>query len=587
MPSFVFSVSSLPRSFGGLLFGVLKIFNANVPPVPVVPVVPEYSTPLPTKTTPIYLPPTRCSPGPSSSPSEFPDTALLGLIAMVIIGLVCIVCTMFNASPPDTRPPLPPPPKPKKLRPTSSSSSRDPWSRVIWAYLAIIVFGTPIAHHLYFDKPRLVGDLGTQIMLMAEKVFLAAWDSVESLFSLKIVPHWRQYCKIGFHAFTSHSMGLLVFFTYRRLYTPAVVMLQAWGYLVIAGLCVPVAVLGSISKLRWILWTIYCYYDVALPRVSAIHHAILLPFRVSYPLGTNIWMTLGPVGIHTVLLNLLTAILAVRAVPWTIRAAYRLRPELYLVIRDLGILTSFVGVIFPLGLSLFEYCNWPAEIRTLCWRSVIDAEARERVRSEINIIWDRNLHWKIGRMEEFHSHGWELRYEVWEALGTWGSMHVAQKVLIVAPIAILYGHYYVMPEIRRQWYGWRFRRRRRCNPLPLLPLMSDLDADLYGDLYGNDDPDFAEQSHDDGASASPVTEAAAKPAAKPAPAPVPTAAPVTTTQKLPPISNNPQPIASYTTVTQQIPTYEQPQPSEYRGGSVDYQNAGERSVRPSEMKDEG
>jgi hypothetical protein len=46
-------------------------------------------------------------------------------------------------------------------------------------------------------------------------------------------------------------------------------------------------------------------------------------------------------------------------------------------------------------------------------------------------------------------------------------------------------------------------------------------------------------------------------------------------------------------VTQQIPTYEQPQPSEYRSAGAGqgdaYQNlsAAERSVRPSEMKDEG
>lgn len=55
------------------------------------------------------------------------------------------------------------------------------------------------------------------------------------------------------------------------------------------------------------------------------------------------------------------------------------------------------------------------------------------------------------------------------------------------------------------------------------------------------------------------------------------------------------PSPSYTQIqTQQIPTYEQPQPSEYReqqaprndGG---YQNmaANERTIRPSEMKDEG
>jgi hypothetical protein len=67
--------------------------------------------------------------------------------------------------------------------------------------------------------------------------------------------------------------------------------------------------------------------------------------------------------------------------------------------------------------------------------------------------------------------------------------------------------------------------------------------------------------------------------------------PVAATQQtpvVPPPPNYGQP------ATQQIPTYEQPQPSEYRdmapsrndGG---YQNipVNERAVRPSEMKDEG
>ncbi|KAJ7911105.1 hypothetical protein B0H13DRAFT_1614952 [Mycena leptocephala] len=126
--------------------------------------------------------------------------------------------------------------------------------------------------------------------------------------------------------------------------------------------------------------------------------------------------------------------------------------------------------------------------------------------------------------------------------------------------------------------------------------MSDLDADLYGDLYGNDDPDFAEQAADNGATAEATSqpEPLAKPAVKaePIPSSVPPAAVDTSQQKshMGPTSAQ-TPIASYMPVTQQIPTYEQPQPSEYRGSgaSGDYQNmsASERSVRPSEMKDEG
>ncbi|KAF7331028.1 RNA-binding domain-containing protein [Mycena venus] len=122
--------------------------------------------------------------------------------------------------------------------------------------------------------------------------------------------------------------------------------------------------------------------------------------------------------------------------------------------------------------------------------------------------------------------------------------------------------------------------------------MSDLDADLYGDLYGNDDPDFAEPATDN-VEATSQPEPAAKPAAKaePAPAAVPPAATDSTQQKSPPgPASGAQSIPSYMPVTQQIPTYEQPQPYESRSGaSGEYQNisVSERSVRPSEMKDEG
>ncbi|KAJ7124555.1 hypothetical protein C8R44DRAFT_735022 [Mycena epipterygia] len=124
--------------------------------------------------------------------------------------------------------------------------------------------------------------------------------------------------------------------------------------------------------------------------------------------------------------------------------------------------------------------------------------------------------------------------------------------------------------------------------------MSDLDADLYGDLYGNDEPDFAEQAPEDGATA----DAASQPETKPAPAPAaPAPATIDTSQQSHPGPASAQaqtPIAPFIPVTQQIPTYEQPQPSEYRNagassGDGAYQNisVSERSVRPSEMKDEG
>ncbi|KAH7881849.1 hypothetical protein F5I97DRAFT_1818105 [Phlebopus sp. FC_14] len=136
--------------------------------------------------------------------------------------------------------------------------------------------------------------------------------------------------------------------------------------------------------------------------------------------------------------------------------------------------------------------------------------------------------------------------------------------------------------------------------------MSELDADLYGDLYGNDETEFP----------SPVESTHVKTEEKTAEAPIETALPSTVKapplkQEQPSITPVAQPIkveagepksyqeyvaaqsgSSSTSTLQQIPTYQQPQSSEYSpggsaSGTYDHSQLPERSVRPSEMKDEG
>ncbi|KAG6890067.1 hypothetical protein C0992_003165 [Termitomyces sp. T32_za158] len=126
--------------------------------------------------------------------------------------------------------------------------------------------------------------------------------------------------------------------------------------------------------------------------------------------------------------------------------------------------------------------------------------------------------------------------------------------------------------------------------------MSDLDADLYGgkyshSLFGGDEGPSDEKDVKSSAEALPVETKAATPVAKdPGPpmklSPVPTmesngAAYYSTTTSSTSMQHQP--------ATQQIPTYEQPQPSESIPSSGAYQNipVNERTIRPSEMKDEG
>ncbi|KAG5637433.1 hypothetical protein H0H81_004592 [Sphagnurus paluster] len=142
--------------------------------------------------------------------------------------------------------------------------------------------------------------------------------------------------------------------------------------------------------------------------------------------------------------------------------------------------------------------------------------------------------------------------------------------------------------------------------------MSDLDADLYGgeqplgrllDLYGNDEAEFSnEQAANDDKDTQAPTES---PTADPQPAAAAAKEHQAAAKSTPAGStetNSTQYSASATTTSaiptytqpQQIQTYEPPQPSDYRdsvpsGREGGYQNipVNERTVRPSEMKDEG
>ncbi|KAG9308747.1 hypothetical protein JVU11DRAFT_11535 [Chiua virens] len=134
--------------------------------------------------------------------------------------------------------------------------------------------------------------------------------------------------------------------------------------------------------------------------------------------------------------------------------------------------------------------------------------------------------------------------------------------------------------------------------------MSELDADLYGDLYENDEADFASavESHEvkmDEPKAELLPEIPPSPTAKPPEAkpeqPATILAPQLTRlegieYRDDPTATSAQSGSSPQNAPQQIPTYQQP--SDYlvdvsHSGSYDRPHMPERSIRPSEMKDEG
>ncbi|KZT13244.1 uncharacterized protein LAESUDRAFT_640017 [Laetiporus sulphureus 93-53] len=133
--------------------------------------------------------------------------------------------------------------------------------------------------------------------------------------------------------------------------------------------------------------------------------------------------------------------------------------------------------------------------------------------------------------------------------------------------------------------------------------MSDLDADLYSDLYGNDESEFAvpttqtEQNTRLESQGQPEEKLIQQTKEEPAhvaklatPTPPPETKPQQSATQLAPTLAA---IPSYTSPpTQQIPTYQERQTPEYREpppARQDYHGGGDvdRPVRPSEMKEEG
>jgi hypothetical protein len=122
-------------------------------------------------------------------------------------------------------------------------------------------------------------------------------------------------------------------------------------------------------------------------------------------------------------------------------------------------------------------------------------------------------------------------------------------------------------------------------------------------LYGNDEADFTDHVQDEkDASSSAVVPPSEAPAGEATPTPKPAPAPsnpVSTEQAVQPhtvtVKVEPTSVPTFTPpVTQQIPTYEQPQTAEYREPPPSLHEGGyqsisvpERTIRPSEMKDEG
>ncbi|KAJ7476928.1 hypothetical protein B0H11DRAFT_2031253, partial [Mycena galericulata] len=113
---------------------------------------------------------------------------------------------------------------------------------------------------------------------------------------------------------------------------------------------------------------------------------------------------------------------------------------------------------------ILEYKNLPPHVKTLVWKAFFCPKSRAQLWEVGEHLIQGYLRWKMRRIQECHDLGSELHRSFWVAVRvcfeTWGTLDYIQKLLIVAPAAIFYGRFLIIPAARKLLVTIRNRRRR-------------------------------------------------------------------------------------------------------------------------------
>ncbi|KAJ7618534.1 hypothetical protein FB45DRAFT_1096979 [Roridomyces roridus] len=313
--------------------------------------------------------------------------------------------------------------------------------------------------------------------LMLYRLALVLENRVLDILSLiqHIYDYGLYYLKTAFLAVVGHFAGLLIVLAQRRavaFISRHRVRLDKAQYLeIFSGSCLalgPWLLWALHPKLRRILWMYYYFYcrDGYTPSIEDIRRRIVMASP------TFSWETIsivtGPLVIYSSWACLRTVYLALLHLPSTIWAIVRsFRPGgLPIFVAIVSLWTWIATVIFrfladisftsselkPLGRGIRR---WFHDLEDLASSS---PEAREQLAQFRRFYKERHNNWRIMQKKEFH----ELVRLLWESM--WVRAHWSQKVLIAAPVIIIYSYFYIMPVVRnvipRVQY-WRWRRRRR------------------------------------------------------------------------------------------------------------------------------
>ncbi|KAJ7476889.1 hypothetical protein B0H11DRAFT_2194686 [Mycena galericulata] len=402
----------------------------------------------------------------------------MGFAAFIFASLLCVLRAkgFFAARPHPAHPS--PPPAPDSNSSVQKAAHRSPWLWLVLLILALMAVGI-FAARLYFDYyrakfkvPAPVSALVTsciQSMSVLEDGFrrgcaaavLYIWTVGRHIFARG----W-QYHNIVLLAAAGHCLGILVVFAHRSLRAPVVAVVWLHWY-PLSSFLVPLAVVASSVKLSWILWIGYHLGDEIYPSIGDIHQIIIdVPSYLSVLLGApdsidlanKYQMILGPLIIHAAMMSFWAMALTILAIPSAFRVLRLLRPLLMTFPRNciLSIAGLVVWALF--WFSLLQFNRLTPYGQQLVWQAFFCPKSRAELLEAGRYLMERHLHWKMGRIQEFHALGLQLQRSFWAAIN-----------LIVAPAALFYGHFHIIPAARKLLLTIRNWRRRDTYTFFLLP----------------------------------------------------------------------------------------------------------------------
>ncbi|KAJ7618465.1 hypothetical protein FB45DRAFT_931706, partial [Roridomyces roridus] len=254
-------------------------------------------------------------------------------------------------------------------------------------------------------------------------------------------------------AIIGHAVGFLIFLAHRRVLSFVRRHRLRVLYLIRDNWGPPFVVLfpGLLHLLHpcvsWIPWTYYyflCRHGY-LPDLWQIRRSLVLSLP-SMQLRV-VSMILVPLAIHCVTISIYTVIVLLRSLPSTVRAVapeHHISYILVFTILDMAVY-HLVAVVFFADFEVIlmgpDVKHWIRHRESQIFTST---EARREVWEFYRLSRERHSNWRITQSKEFH----KLTRLLWStASTTWEALHWVQKLLIVAPAILFYGHYYIMPVV--------------------------------------------------------------------------------------------------------------------------------------------